>query len=89
MPSTNKKKIERTVNKMQESDLSPGSKEKLRQILAKASVARSKKNCRDLGLKYVHTIETGVHPPTVSPESMSCCRNGPDCERAECLRHHP
>lgn len=49
--------------KIQESDLSPGGKEKLRQILAKASVARFKNNCRDLGLKHVHTIETGVHPP--------------------------
>ncbi|KAI3375384.1 hypothetical protein L3Q82_021867 [Scortum barcoo] len=35
----------------------------LKQIIAQANVARFKNDCGDLGGKYVHTIEGGVHPP--------------------------
>ncbi|KAI3368878.1 hypothetical protein L3Q82_025859 [Scortum barcoo] len=39
-------------------------KERLKQIIAQANVARFKNDCGDLGgSKYVHTIEGGVHPP--------------------------
>ncbi|XP_031726767.1 uncharacterized protein LOC116396347 [Anarrhichthys ocellatus] len=52
-----------TRQKVQESDLSPEGKEELKDILSKASVARFKNDCGDLGVKYTHTIQGGVHPP--------------------------
>ncbi|KAI3356022.1 hypothetical protein L3Q82_017294 [Scortum barcoo] len=54
---------ETTEQKIQESDFSPKGKETLKQIIAQANVARFKNDCGDLGGKYVHTIEGGVHPP--------------------------
>ncbi|KAI3352544.1 hypothetical protein L3Q82_005491 [Scortum barcoo] len=54
---------ETTEQKIQESDFSPKGKERLKQIIAQANVARFKNDCGDLGGKYVHTIEGGVHPP--------------------------
>ncbi|MEQ2207724.1 hypothetical protein XENOCAPTIV_017567 [Xenoophorus captivus] len=52
-----------TEQKLKESDFSPAGKEKLRKIITSANVARFKNDCGDLGLKYVHLIEGGVHPP--------------------------
>ncbi|KAK9535471.1 hypothetical protein VZT92_007850 [Zoarces viviparus] len=52
-----------TGQKVQESDLSPKGKVELKDILSKASVARFKNDCGDLGVKYTHTIQGGVHPP--------------------------
>ncbi|KAM3582740.1 uncharacterized protein V6R79_007992 [Siganus canaliculatus] len=54
---------ETTEQKVQESDFSPAGKEKLKQIIGQANVARFKNDCGDLGAKYIHTIEGGVHPP--------------------------
>lgn len=54
---------ETTEQKLKESDFSPVGKEKLRQIIAGATVAKFKNDCGDLGAKYVHTIVGGVHPP--------------------------
>uniref|UniRef100_A0A3B5PZW3 ribonuclease H n=1 Tax=Xiphophorus maculatus TaxID=8083 RepID=A0A3B5PZW3_XIPMA len=52
-----------TEQKLEESDFSPAGKEKLREIIATAQVARFKNDCGDLGPKFVHHIEGGVHPP--------------------------
>ncbi|MEQ2199097.1 hypothetical protein XENOCAPTIV_024658 [Xenoophorus captivus] len=52
-----------TEQKLKESDFSPAGKERLRKIITSANVARFKNDCGDLGLKYVHLIEGGVHPP--------------------------
>lgn len=49
--------------KVEESSLSLMGKERLKHILAKANIARFKNDCGDLGPKYVHVIEGGVHPP--------------------------
>ncbi|KAE8283579.1 hypothetical protein D5F01_LYC18982 [Larimichthys crocea] len=54
---------EATEQKLEESDFSPEGKEKLRKIITGATVARFKNDCGDLGSKYVHTTEGGVHPP--------------------------
>lgn len=52
-----------TEQKIQESDLSPEGKQRLREIISTADVARFKNDCGNLGTKYIHTIEGGVHPP--------------------------
>ncbi|MEQ2210999.1 hypothetical protein XENOCAPTIV_023837, partial [Xenoophorus captivus] len=52
-----------TEQKLKESDFSPAGKERLRKIITSANVARFKNDCGDLGPKYVHLIEGGVHPP--------------------------
>ena len=52
-----------TEQKLEESDFSPAGRERLRLIINKARVARFKNDCGDLGTKYTHTIEGGVHPP--------------------------
>lgn len=52
-----------TEQKVQESDFSPAGKERLKQIISTANVAWFKNDCGELGTKYVHTIEGGVHPP--------------------------
>ncbi|KAM3583197.1 uncharacterized protein V6R79_015670 [Siganus canaliculatus] len=54
---------ETTERKIQESDFSPAGKEKLKRIIGQANVAHFKNDCGDLGAKYIHTIEGGVHPP--------------------------
>ncbi|KAM3582756.1 uncharacterized protein V6R79_016158 [Siganus canaliculatus] len=54
---------ETTEQKVQESDFSPAGKERLKQIISQANVAQFKNDCGDLGAKYIHTIEGGVHPP--------------------------
>ncbi|MEQ2218836.1 hypothetical protein XENOCAPTIV_008717 [Xenoophorus captivus] len=52
-----------TEHKLKETDFSPAGKERLRKIITSAKVARFKNDCGDLGPKYVHLIEGGVHPP--------------------------
>uniref|UniRef100_A0AAV2M8G8 ribonuclease H n=1 Tax=Knipowitschia caucasica TaxID=637954 RepID=A0AAV2M8G8_KNICA len=52
-----------TEEKITKSNLSPAGKQRLREILSKADIARFKNDCGDLGDKYVYTIEGGVHPP--------------------------
>ncbi|XP_014914825.1 endogenous retrovirus group K member 19 Pol protein-like [Poecilia latipinna] len=52
-----------TKQKIEESDFSPAGKKKLREIIASAKVARFKNDCGDLGPRFVHHIEGGVHPP--------------------------
>ncbi|MEQ2210004.1 hypothetical protein XENOCAPTIV_007167 [Xenoophorus captivus] len=52
-----------TEQKLKESDFSPAGKEKLPKIITSANVAQFKNDCGDLGPKYVHLIEGGVHPP--------------------------
>ncbi|KAK9517559.1 hypothetical protein VZT92_022919 [Zoarces viviparus] len=52
-----------TKQKIEESDLSPEGKKALERILSQAGVARFKNDCGDMGIKYTHTIEGGVHPP--------------------------
>ncbi|KAI3364635.1 hypothetical protein L3Q82_011414 [Scortum barcoo] len=78
---------ETTEQKIQESDFSPKGKERLKQIIAQANVARFKNDCGDLGGKYVHTIEGGVHPPVrqypLNPGS--CGGDGQDSEGAQLL----
>ncbi|MEQ2198841.1 hypothetical protein XENOCAPTIV_019336 [Xenoophorus captivus] len=52
-----------TEQNLKESDFSPAGKEKLRKTIASANVAQFKNDYGDLGPKYVHLIEGGVHPP--------------------------
>lgn len=52
-----------TTQMIQENDFSPAGKEMLKQIIPKANVAQFKNDWGNLGTKYVHTIEGGVHPP--------------------------
>ncbi|KAI3367034.1 hypothetical protein L3Q82_009668 [Scortum barcoo] len=55
------------------------------QIIAQANVARFKNDCGDLGGKYVHTIEGGVHPPVrqypLNPGS--CGGDGQDTKQSQ------
>uniref|UniRef100_A0A673BIY0 ribonuclease H n=1 Tax=Sphaeramia orbicularis TaxID=375764 RepID=A0A673BIY0_9TELE len=63
-----------TEQKVAESDFSETGKARLRDIIDSAKVARFKNYCGDLGEKYVHVIEGGVHPPVrqypLNPEAL-------------------
>lgn len=63
-----------TEQKIAESDFSDEGKERLREIITKTKVAHFKNDCGDLGEKYVHRIEGGVHPPVrqypLNPEAV-------------------
>lgn len=63
-----------TEQKLKDSDFSLQGKEKLRELINGASVAHFKNDCGDLGAKYVHIIEGGVHPPVrqypLNPEAV-------------------
>nr|XP_049598168.1 uncharacterized protein LOC125982043 [Syngnathus scovelli] len=63
------------IQLVQNSDLSPDGKQKLTAILERAAVAYFKNDCGDLGSKYIHTIEGGVHPPVrqypLNPEAVA------------------
>lgn len=53
-----------TKQKAQEDDFSLAGKEKLKQIIAKASVAQFKNDCGDIGANYIFTpLNVGVHLP--------------------------
>lgn len=47
--------------RVQESDLTPQGKERLKEIMCKAAVVRFKNDCGRLGPEYAHEIVGGVH----------------------------
>lgn len=51
-----------TEQKLKDSHFSLAGKEEMRRIFKSANVARFKNNCGDLGPRFCHHIEGGVHP---------------------------